>query len=278
MKTKNVIITVAIIIIAIALAIVVFMNRTMKTFMQTETVKIDDNLTLMLGGGGNSGVLVTDSAIVVVDTKMKNKAEELSKLVQSLAGKKPVIVINTHYHVDHTSGNYLYKGSKIYIGNYDTAFLHKNIKPECFPNEFVADSLKLNFGNEIIDLYNMGQAHTTNDIIVYLENRKLLFSGDLIFNKINPVLKSESSANVNKWIDVLTKIINKPEVNAIVPGHGKVGGKEIAEAMRSYFEDMKIAASDESKASDIKKKYAEWRVMPMFASPDITIEYIKKNK
>lgn len=278
MKKRNIIIVITIVIIAIVIVAIFYARHLFNAFMQTETVKIDDNLTLVLGGGGNSGIIVTDSAVLVIDTKMKDKAKELNELVKSVAANKPVIVVNTHYHSDHSGGNNFYKGSKIYIGSYDTAFLHKNISPENWPNVFVKDSLKLNIGNEIVDLYNMGQAHTLDDVIIYLENRKLLFSGDLIFNHTNPVLRNESGADVDKWIAVLNKILNKVDIISIVPGHGKVGGKEIAENMKNYFEDMKMAANDENKAAELKKKYADWRTMPMFASPDITIEYIKKNK
>lgn len=278
MKKRNVILTVIIVIVVIAIIAIIFIWHTYNAFMKTETVKVDENLTLVLGGGGNSGLLMTDSALVVIDTKMKGAAVELSKLAHQLAGNKKIIVINTHFHSDHTGGNNFYKCSEIYIGNYDTAFLHKNINIEGFPTTFVADSLKLNLGNEVIDLYNLGQGHTMNDVIVYLENRKLLFSGDLIVNKINPVVMKVSGANVDKWIIALTKIINKRGVNGIVPGHGKIGGKELAEAMKSYFEDMKIAAADDSKADAIKKKYASWAIMPIFASPSITIKFIKNSK
>ena len=65
----------------------------------------DNNLNIYLGGGGNSGVLVSDSAVVVIDTKMMGNAKDLYNIAKSKAGDKPIIVINTHYHSDHTNGN-----------------------------------------------------------------------------------------------------------------------------------------------------------------------------
>src|ERR1035438_4906127 len=90
----------------------------------------DNKLTVYLGGGGNSGILVTDSAIVVIDTKMGTDAENLANLAKEKAGGKKIIVINTHYHGDHTKGNMFYKGSKIYIGDYEKSFLMKNMDHE----------------------------------------------------------------------------------------------------------------------------------------------------
>ena len=62
-------------------------------------------------------------------------------------------------------------------------------------------------------------------MVVYLKNRKILFSGDLIFNKINPFLIRKSGASVIKWIADLDSLLNRWDITTIVPGHGNTGGK-----------------------------------------------------
>jgi cyclase len=205
---------------------------------------------------------------------MGKAAEALSKLAKEKAGTKKIIVINTHYHGDHINGNNFYKGSEIIIGNYSKEFLLKNIKPEYMPNTFVKDSMLLALGKDTLMLYNLGQAHTLCDMVVYLKGRKLLFSGDLIFNKMNPVLKKESFTDVNKWIKALDNILAK-DIHTIVPGHGKPGGKEIASSLKQYFEDMKTALAEPSKEAEVKAKYSDWFKMPFMSSPEKTIEYLK---
>jgi glyoxylase-like metal-dependent hydrolase (beta-lactamase superfamily II) len=113
-----------------------------------------------------------------------------------------------------------------------------------------------------------------DDVIVYIKSRKLLFSGDLIINKTNPVLNKESGANVERWIKILDLILKK-DIKTIVPGHGNVGDKELASSLKRYFEDMTMAANDPSRASELKAKYKDWTKMPFFATPDKTISYIK---
>ncbi|MGA2296672.1 MAG: MBL fold metallo-hydrolase, partial [FCB group bacterium] len=191
------------------------------------------------------------------------------------AGHKPIIVINTHYHSDHTNGNTYYTGSKIYIGGYDIDFLKNELKPDNMPTDFVKDSLVLNLGNETVIMYDMGQAHTTNDMVVYLKNRKVLFTGDLVFNKINPVLKKASGADVDKWMDVLDKILIKFDIVKVVPGHGMIGGQEILVAMEQYFADMKDAAAHPEMEEAVKTKYSNWQAVPTMSSPGATIDYIK---
>jgi glyoxylase-like metal-dependent hydrolase (beta-lactamase superfamily II) len=271
---KKILLGIAIALVLLVVAFLIFIYPSFKSFMKTEIVQFDSTLTIVQGGGGNSGVLVTDSAIVVIDTKMSKPAEELSKLAKQKAGTKKIIVINTHFHGDHINGNNLYKGSTIIIGNYGEEFLQKNIKPEFMPNTFVNDSMLLALGKDTIMLYNLGQAHTLCDMVVYLKGRKLLFSGDLIFNKMNPVIKKESSADVDKWIKALDNILAR-DIKTIVPGHGKIGGKELALSLKQYFEDMKTAASDPSKEAELKAKYSDWFKLPFMSSTEKTIEYLK---
>lgn len=267
--------------IAFLIVILSFQNSISQpktTANQIETRQIDNNLTLYLGGGGNSGILVTDSAVVVIDTKMGAEAENLYNIAKEKAAGKKIIVINTHYHGDHTKGNRFYKGSKIYIGNYDRSFLEKNMDAENLPTDFVKKDLKLNLGNETVQIYNLGQAHTLDDMIVYLENRGLLFTGDLVFNKVNPVLKKESGANVDSWVLALNAILMGWEFNTVVPGHGAPGTRDIIIRMKEYFEDMQEAEANPEKADKLIVKYKNWVMIPDMTSPEKTIEFIRENK
>jgi glyoxylase-like metal-dependent hydrolase (beta-lactamase superfamily II) len=172
----------------------------------------------------------------------------------------------------------LYKGSRIYIGNYDKEFLVKNMDRENMPTDFVAKDLKLNLGDETVEIYNFGQAHTWDDVIVYLEKRRVLFTGDLVFNKINPVLKKESGANADSWSLALNAMLMGWEISGVVPGHGAVGTKDIIVNMKEYLEDMLDAAENPGNMNKLKSKYKNWVEIPDMTSPEKTIEYIKAEK
>jgi len=274
MKLKKVLLYLGGLIIVAMITLIIFMYPFYHFFFTAESTIIDKDLTVM-SGAGNSGILVTDSAVVLIDTKMGSMAKKLYKFAKEKAGNKKIIVINTHFHGDHIKGNYLFKGCPIYIGGYDHAFALKNITAGNMPTVFVTDSLILPLGNETIALYNMGQAHTLDDMVVYLKNRKLLFSGDLVFNHINPVLKKESGADIEKWKAVLDNILNRWDIKTVVPGHGDPGGPELITELRQYFVDMQVAAFNPGKANEILTKYKSWMKMPMMASPDKTIEFIQ---
>ena len=267
---------IALLIVLIGAAVIFY--PAIRFMTQKEVIQVDPGLTLMLGGGGNSGVVVGDSAVVVIDTKMMGNGEDLYKFAKEKAGQKPIIVINTHFHPDHVQGNKYFKGSRIYIGNYEKDFLQKSIDAENQPTDVVKDSLLIDLGNEKVHLYDLGQGHTTNDVVVYLTNHKVLFTGDLVFNRINPVLKDESGAKVSQWIHVLDLILSRWGDSKVVPGLGTVGDSDIVVSMRQYFLDMTTAAIDPGKESQMKAMYKDWMKLPNMSSPGKTIEYIKMHE
>ena len=276
MNWKKIILIVIIILVVIAGSAAIVFYPVYRFMFHEGTTIVDKGLTIIQGGGGNSGVLETSNAVVVIDTKMGGDAGKLYKLAKSKAGSKWIIVINTHYHGDHVKGNHFFKGCPIYIGAYDQKFLLEDLGRENMPDHFVKDSLQLDLGDETLCLYNLGQAHTMNDMVVLLKNRKVLFTGDLIFHNVNPFLKRESGANVDKWIGALDRMLKIPGVEMVVPGHGPAGDRAMILSMRDYFLDMKTAAADPSKEAEMKAKYKDWLELPMMTSPGATIDYIRK--
>jgi glyoxylase-like metal-dependent hydrolase (beta-lactamase superfamily II) len=278
MKAKKLIKWIAILMLVLIAAFVAYMYPTYRFFMKQEVLRIDDDLTLIQGGGGNSGVLVTDSAVVVIDTKMGAAAKKLYKLAKEKAGSKPIIVIDTHFHGDHANGNYLYQGCKKYMGNYEPAFLALHMKAENRPGEPVKDSLRLDLGNEVIWLYDLGQAHTTDDLAIYLVNRKMIFTGDVVFNHIHPALFREEGTNIDAWIIVLDRFLSQWDYVSLVPGHGGLGGNDLALQMKQYFEEMRAAAGDPAREKDMIAKYDGWMEIGGMTSAENTLKFIRESR
>ena len=68
--------------------------------------RVTDDVHAVRGLGGNVGVLRTSAGAVVVDTMtFRIQGERIRELAERLAGGPIQVVINTHYHVDHTHGN-----------------------------------------------------------------------------------------------------------------------------------------------------------------------------
>ncbi|MCI0801904.1 MAG: MBL fold metallo-hydrolase, partial [Chloroflexi bacterium] len=158
-------------------------------------------------------------------------------------------LVNTHHHGDHTHGNYLVPEAAI-IGHelcrqtvIDTGL--QALHP-LFPNvewgdlELAPPFITFNDRMELftgesgdlrIELIFMGPAHTTNDIVAWLPERKLLFAGDLIFNEGTPFV---AMGSVSGSLQAL-KRLRELGAETIIPGHGPVCGPEVMDDIEAYL-------------------------------------------
>jgi glyoxylase-like metal-dependent hydrolase (beta-lactamase superfamily II) len=267
-----------ILILGIILAVLYFPTMK-KLYYGNSVLHPDSALTIYLGGGGNTVVFNTDSAVLVIDTKYGKAAESLYGRVEALRNGKPVIIVNTHSDLDHTGGNPLYKDASIISGRVDEEYwIVANKGKEGRPSVWVTDTLNLRLGNENVKLISVGQAHTWNDIVVCFQNRGLLVTGDLVFNGFNTFFDEKKGSNGWKSIDALKSLAILPGINTVVPGHGETGGVELIRQMLGYLEDMAMAADHPEKEKEIKKKYRKLAAMPGMSSTGIVIAYFRNNR
>ena len=73
--------------------------------MVIEVEKVKDNLLVLRGGGGNTAVFVTADGVVVVDAKNPGWGQPILDKIKTLTDKPVTMLINTHTHGDHVSGN-----------------------------------------------------------------------------------------------------------------------------------------------------------------------------
>jgi len=74
-------------------------------------------------------------------------------------------------------------------------------------------------------------AHTTNDSVMWIPDRKLLFSGDLLFNGGTPFLLQGSIAGALVALNTVAGF----GAETIVPGHGAVCGPDVITQVRDYL-------------------------------------------
>jgi cyclase len=157
-------------------------------------------------------------------------------------------LINTHHHGDHTHGNYLFGDA--------TIVAHERCREEVlaaglpyFPGIFqdvewgdvqlappfltYYEGVTLYVDDLRCEIRHVGvPAHTTNDSIVWLPDRSVLFSGDLIFNGGTPFMLMGS---ITGAIEALEQVVKRLSPRTIVPGHGEVCGPEAIDAVLGYL-------------------------------------------
>src|SRR3989338_3058393 len=177
---------------------------------EPEVVKLAEGVYGFIGkdGATNSGFVVTNEGIVVIDTQgPKELALLLKKKIHEIMDKPVVYVINTHFHGDHTFGNQYFKEAWEIISHENT---NKNLIVKdkqhreqfkkffgenslegfelTLPTKTIKDTLTLRVGNKTMEIAYLGKGHTDGDIIVYLPIERVLFGGDLLYNNRLPWL------------------------------------------------------------------------------------------
>jgi glyoxylase-like metal-dependent hydrolase (beta-lactamase superfamily II) len=250
-----------------------------QRFMKVETIQYDPQLTIYLGGGGNSVVFTSEdgSAALVVDTKMKGAAKILREKIKA----KDITIINTHDHSDHTGGNALYPQAKIIAGEYTKKqWADDASKTSRYPDITIkpGEEKVMKTGSETIYIFNVGRAHTFNDVAVYFDNRKLLVTGDLVFNQMHPGLLAKSGANVALWIKVLESLSKKYQIKTLVPGHGPVADQNALVVMKDYFVSMGDSIGNKEKQTVLKEKYKNYISFPGMLSFNNTLKFIEQER
>jgi len=247
-----------------------------KLYFGTEVIKHDSSLTIYLGGGGNSVVFNSDSAILVVDTKSGKTAESLHRDVEAMRQGKPVIIVNTHSDFDHTGGNPMYPKASIITGRVDESYWIEGNGAINMPTKWLTDTMNIQLGEETVTIIPMGQAHTWFDVVVFFRQRKILVTGDLVFSGLNTFFSAKKGSNGNKSIEALKHLNELAPIDLVIPGHGKPGGRELITGMLEYLTDMSLAAQKPELEKDIRKKYKGLVAMPGISSPAIVIDYFRK--
>ncbi|GIT44606.1 MAG: hypothetical protein Ct9H300mP11_25420 [Chloroflexota bacterium] len=91
---------------------------------------------------------------------------------------------------------------------------------ELAPHLLLSMTMELHLNGLKVELIFMGPAHTTNDIVIWVPERKLLFSGDLIFNQGTPFVARGSVSGSLQAVKRLREL----GAETIIPGHGSVCG------------------------------------------------------
>jgi cyclase len=198
----------------------------------------------------NTGFLVGPQGVISIDTCSTERRTRAYRDAIAAVTPAPVrTVVNTHHHGDHTFGNCLFPGAAI-VG-------HELTRAEAIafgpPRELPAwdgpdwgdlsldppfitftDEVALHSGDLRAQVRHVGTAaHTTNDSIVWIPERSVLFCGDLIFNGGTPFLLMGSVAGA---VDALEQVVRPLGAQTIVPGHGPVfGGEEPVEETLDYL-------------------------------------------
>lgn len=208
-------------------------------------------------GLNNAGFIRGKDGVTVVDTCFtETRTRAFLRAIGGVTSLPARTLINTHHHGDHTHGNYLVSGAAIVghelcrqtVISTGLQALHPlfpgvewgdlELSPPTITFKDRLDLYSGDAGDLKIELIFMGPAHTTNDIVAWLPERKLLFSGDLIFNQGTPFVAMGSVSGSLEAIKRLREL----GAETIVPGHGSVCGPAVMDDIEAYLTFVQATA------------------------------------
>jgi len=188
-----------------------------------------------------NGLIVQDKdEVIVFDTPADSaSSEELIKWVENGLKNRVVAVVPTHFHFDCVGGLKEFDRKKIpSYANFRTIEFAREKKFNV-PQKGFKDSLILKVGNEKVIAKFFGEGHTKVNVIGYFPSENILFGGCLI-KEVDAGKGNLEDANVSEWSKTVEKIRKEyPNVNLVVPGHGKWGNHELLDYTINLFKTPK---------------------------------------
>jgi cyclase len=206
-------------------------------------------------GLNNTGFVVGRETVLAIDACFtERRTRSLIEAIRQQSAQLPVqTLVNTHHHGDHTFGNYLFLPNATIVGHERCreAVIRDGVGAHAlFPGvewgEIVIAPPTVTFEERLdlwvddlrVELIFVGPAHTTNDIVAWIPERKVLFSGDVLFNGGAPFALMGS---VGGWLDALDRL-RALGAETIVPGHGAICGPDVMDDITAYLELVMDAA------------------------------------
>jgi glyoxylase-like metal-dependent hydrolase (beta-lactamase superfamily II) len=203
------------------------------------------------------GAILGGRDVVAIDTRSTPvQAREIVAAVRELTSDPVSIVLNTHWHWDHTFGNSVFRPATIWgharvparLREQGAATIEKAagwvpdiaadlrtvvIDP---PDRTFEEAATVEVGDRALRLTYLGRGHTDTDIAIEVPDalgpgRNVLFAGDLLEEGATP---SFGDSYPLEWPGTVERLLPLA-TGAVVPGHGAVGDRSFVERQLEEF-------------------------------------------
>ena len=252
--------------------------------------RVQGDLHMISGEGGNVAVYVTPVGVVLVDDMFDRNHADILAQVKQITERPLRYVINTHQHDDHAGGDFKMLPLAEVIAHRNVYANLKNLKRPYFedtpgtpiglPRVTFSDRLDVHLSGKDVEAYYFGRGHTSGDIIVYFPEYKAIHTGDLFISGSRrgvPIyVDAVQGGSLLEWTRTLERTLQL-DFDIVIPGHGPVATKadlarfnaDIA-AMRTRLQSMiKGGASRDAVVQVVEKEYG-WRATGCPPAPQMT--------
>jgi cyclase len=262
--------------------------------VEMKVQKVAGSVYMIQGAGGNIGASVGDDGIVMVDDEFLPLADKIEAALKGITDKPVKVVLNTHWHGDHTGGNphfgekapivaqenvrkRLITGGKTKFGETRPA------EKSALPIITFEENVSVHLNGEDIKAIHFPNGHTDGDSVIFFTQSNVVHMGDDFFNGgMFPFIDIDSGGSVQGVIAGDEKVLAEvPDDVKIIPGHGPLATKDDLRKFVQVLKECSAAVEagikkgktlDQLKQEKVLAKWDSWG--QSFIKTDVFIEIL----
>jgi len=249
--------------------------------VQVTSTKVAGNVHMLVGAGGNIGLMAGDDAAFVVDDQFAPLTPKILAAIKAITPQPVRFVMNTHWHFDHTGGNENMGQAGALI------FAHENVRKRMSTEQFIEalnrkqpasprgalpvitfnDTVSFHLNGDSIVVFHVAPAHTDGDAMVMFTKANVVHTGDVFVSAGFPFVDRSSGGTINGIISATERLLTVTNADTkIIPGHGPLSDRARVKA----YHDMLVVMRDR-----MKKEIAAKHTVDQVLASKITAEYDK---
>ncbi len=246
--------------------------------VEVHSLKVRDDIYMLVGAGGNITMQIGDDGILLVDTQYAPLSQKILAEIRKISDKPIHYIINTHHHGDHTGGNVNLRaaGTTVTGGNVagtiaDSAvgaliIAHENVLnhltaatgAQALPssgwptNTYFGEKKEMFYNGEGIEILHMPAAHTDGDSAVFFRRSDVISAGDVFVTTSYPVIDLANGGSyvgivnaLDRLVDIIIPVYGQDGGTLVIPGHGRLSNlgdvlnfREMVIVIRDRFREM----------------------------------------
>ena len=252
----------------------------------TKIEKVKDNLYIITGSsdldafsGGNTAVFITETGVVLVDTKLPGWGPRILELVKTVTPKPVTTIINTHSHNDHSGSNEFFPATvdSVVQENTKTNMMgmeeFSKTKAKFLPKRTFKDKLSIGKGKDQIDLYYFGRGHTSGDAFIVFPALRTIHTGDMFAQKMLPLVDRMVGGSIMAYPQTLAKAAAAiPNVDTVIPGHRPVTTWNEFKEFGSFVQDfVNFARTSMNAKKTVEQAAKEYKLPAQYKGYVVTL-------
>ncbi len=206
-------------------------------FTDFDVIEVAERIYMIQGNSGNIGICVGEDGVLLIDDGFPAMTNALLEAVANITDQPITMVLNTHWHWDHSGGNVnmAAKGATILAQEDSVQWMTTwqvsgmsgtPKKPQGvsgIPQVTFNDEMTLRMNGYTIRVRNVGPAHTLGDTAVYFEEANVVQVGDIYTTGDYPWIDLNTGGDLDGLVNALDNVVGDIEPDTIImPGHNEL--------------------------------------------------------